>query len=134
VGGRALWAGARLGPLRLAAQLPSRLLLLLLLLRLWLRLRWLRLLLCRYDGIALWNVRGEPGIHALVWALSFISFFFLYPSTFNILEVSAARAPCGWPPAEAGVAGIGGQGSGGRALAIAASTCKAEGEAGNGDT
>ncbi len=38
--------------------------------------------------------RGMPGIHELVWGLSFISFYFLYPSTFNILEVRGA----GWPP------------------------------------
>lgn len=34
--------------------------------------------------------RGVPGVHELVWILSFISFYFLYPSTFNILEVGAA--------------------------------------------
>ncbi len=35
----------------------------------------------------LWNLRGVPGVHELVWVLYFISFWFLYPSTFNILEV-----------------------------------------------
>jgi zeta-carotene isomerase len=39
----------------------------------------------RYDGIALWNIRGIPGVHEAVWIASFISFYFLYPSTFNIL-------------------------------------------------
>lgn len=29
------------------------------------------------------------GVHELVWGLSFLSFYFLYPSTFNILEVSS---------------------------------------------
>jgi uncharacterized membrane protein len=41
----------------------------------------------RYSGTPLWNVRGQPLVHELVWGLSFVSFFFLYPSTFNLLEV-----------------------------------------------
>lgn len=41
----------------------------------------------RYDGIPLWNVRGMPGVHELIFFLNFVSFFFLYPSTFNLLEV-----------------------------------------------
>lgn len=41
----------------------------------------------RYSGTPLWNLRGVPGVHAATWLLSFISFYFLYPSTFNILEV-----------------------------------------------
>ena len=45
----------------------------------------------RYDGTALWDVRGVPGIHELVWSLNFISFYFLYPSTFNILEVGGGQ-------------------------------------------
>ena len=44
----------------------------------------------RYDGAPLWNLRGAPGVHAAVWAANFVSFFFLYPSTFNLLE---ARPP-----------------------------------------
>ena len=47
----------------------------------------------RYSGTPLWNVRGEPAVHELVWVLNFISFFFLYPSTFNILEVRRASSP-----------------------------------------
>ncbi|KAI8107388.1 hypothetical protein M9435_002419 [Picochlorum sp. BPE23] len=47
----------------------------------------------RYDGIALWNIRGIPGVHEAVWIASFISFYFLYPSTFNILEVAAVDEP-----------------------------------------
>lgn len=46
----------------------------------------------RYDGTPLWDVRGVPGVHAFVWALNFISFYFLYPSTFNILEVGSGLA------------------------------------------
>jgi uncharacterized membrane protein len=41
----------------------------------------------RYDGLPLWNLRRFPGMHEFVWGLNFISFFFLYPSTFNLLEV-----------------------------------------------
>jgi zeta-carotene isomerase len=47
----------------------------------------------RYDGAALWNLRGAPGLRPAVWATSFASFFFLYPSTFNILEVAAVDEP-----------------------------------------
>uniref|UniRef100_A0A0E0RGA7 NnrU domain-containing protein n=1 Tax=Oryza rufipogon TaxID=4529 RepID=A0A0E0RGA7_ORYRU len=47
----------------------------------------------RYDGIQLWQVQGISGIHELVWLSSFISFFFLYPSTFNLLEVAAVDKP-----------------------------------------
>lgn len=32
-------------------------------------------------------VQGVPGVRNLVWILSFVSFLFLYPSTFNLLEV-----------------------------------------------
>ena len=46
----------------------------------------------RYDGLPLWNLRGQPFVHEAVWILNFVSFFFLYPSTFNLLEV---RPP--WP-------------------------------------
>lgn len=47
----------------------------------------------RYDGIQLWQVQGISGIHELVWLSSFISFFLLYPSTFNLLEVAAVDKP-----------------------------------------
>ena len=48
----------------------------------------------RYDGVPLWNLRGAPGVHEAVWVANFVSFFFLYPSTFNLLE--ARRRLC-WP-------------------------------------
>lgn len=41
----------------------------------------------RYEGAALWNLRRQPLVHELTWVLNFVSFFFLYPSTFNLLEV-----------------------------------------------
>lgn len=47
----------------------------------------------RYDGVQLWQAQSIPGVHQLVWLLSFISFFFLYPSTFNLLEVAAVDKP-----------------------------------------
>lgn len=33
------------------------------------------------------------GVHELVWVLSFVSFYFLYPSTFNLLEIAAVDRP-----------------------------------------
>ena len=47
----------------------------------------------RYDGLQLWQVQGVPGIKSTVWILSFISFLFLYPATFNLLEIAAVKKP-----------------------------------------
>lgn len=47
----------------------------------------------RYDGLQLWQVQGVPGIQSLVWVLSAISFLFLYPATFNLLEIAAIQKP-----------------------------------------
>ncbi|MGL5080965.1 MAG: NnrU family protein [Microcoleaceae cyanobacterium] len=47
----------------------------------------------RYDGIQLWNVQGVLGVQPLVWGLSAVSFLFLYPSTFNLLEIAAVTKP-----------------------------------------
>ena len=47
----------------------------------------------RYDGWQLWQVQGIPGIGTLVWVLSAISFLFLYPATFNLLEIAAIQKP-----------------------------------------
>ncbi|CAM6106693.1 unnamed protein product [Calypogeia fissa] len=47
----------------------------------------------RYDGYQLWQFRTVPGVHEFCWALSFVSFLFLYPSTFNLLEVAAVDKP-----------------------------------------
>jgi len=47
----------------------------------------------RYDGAQLWNLRDVPGIQAIVWSLSVISFLFLYPATFNLLEIAAIQKP-----------------------------------------
>ncbi|PWA51630.1 15-cis-zeta-carotene isomerase, chloroplastic [Artemisia annua] len=47
----------------------------------------------RYDGVQLWQLQSEPLLHHLLWITNFISFFFLYPSTFNLLEVAAVDKP-----------------------------------------
>ena len=47
----------------------------------------------RYDGWQLWQVQGIPGVGALVWVLSAISFLFLDPATFNLLEIAAIQKP-----------------------------------------
>ena len=47
----------------------------------------------RYDGIQLWNLQGVAIVPPIVWGLSALSFFFLYPATFNLLEVAALQKP-----------------------------------------
>lgn len=47
----------------------------------------------RYDGLILWQIQGIPFIKPLVWSLSAISFIFLYPATFNLLEIAAIQKP-----------------------------------------
>ncbi|OCQ93091.1 hypothetical protein BCD67_06005 [Oscillatoriales cyanobacterium USR001] len=47
----------------------------------------------RYDGLQLWQVQGIPAVKPLVWILSATSFLFLYPATFNLLEIAAIQKP-----------------------------------------
>ena len=47
----------------------------------------------RYDGVQLWQVQDVPAVKPLVWILSAISFLFLYPATFNLLEIAAIQKP-----------------------------------------
>ncbi len=47
----------------------------------------------RYEGVRLWNVQGTPGLIPLVWVGTAISFFFLYPATYNLLEIPALLKP-----------------------------------------
>jgi uncharacterized membrane protein len=47
----------------------------------------------RYEGLILWQVQTIPGIKQLVWILSALSFLFLYPATFNLLEIAALQKP-----------------------------------------
>ncbi|EPS70142.1 hypothetical protein M569_04619, partial [Genlisea aurea] len=47
----------------------------------------------RYDGVQLWQLQGVPWLHELLRFSNFVSFLFLYPSTFNLLEVAAVDKP-----------------------------------------
>ena len=47
----------------------------------------------RYDGIRLWNLQGNNFIFYLVWVLTAISFLFLYPATYNLLEIPSIFKP-----------------------------------------
>ena len=47
----------------------------------------------RYDGLRLWNLQGLPGMVPLVWLGTAISFLFLYPATYNLLEIPAVLKP-----------------------------------------
>lgn len=47
----------------------------------------------RYDGMQLWQVQQYPVVIPFVWGLSAISFIFLYPATFNLLEIAAIEKP-----------------------------------------
>jgi uncharacterized membrane protein len=47
----------------------------------------------RYDGVQLWQLQDIGWIRPLVWILSAISFVFLYPATFNLLEIAAVQKP-----------------------------------------
>lgn len=47
----------------------------------------------RYDGLRLWNLQGLPGLESVIWLMSAISFIFLYPATFNLLEIAAIQKP-----------------------------------------
>lgn len=47
----------------------------------------------RYDGVQMWQLQGVPAVKPIVWTLSAISFLFLYPATFNLLEIAAVQKP-----------------------------------------
>ena len=47
----------------------------------------------RYDGVRLWNLQGVPWVIPLVWVGTAISFLFLYPATYNLLEIPAVLKP-----------------------------------------
>jgi zeta-carotene isomerase len=46
-----------------------------------------------HDGAVLWDVTHVPGAHTLFFITNFVSFLFLYPSTFNLLEIAAVERP-----------------------------------------
>ena len=47
----------------------------------------------RYDGIRLWNLQDQPWIVPVVWSGTAVSFLFLYPATYNLLEIPAVLKP-----------------------------------------
>jgi uncharacterized membrane protein len=47
----------------------------------------------RYEGVRLWNLQGTPGLIPVIWVGTAISFFFLYPATYNLLEIPALLKP-----------------------------------------
>ena len=47
----------------------------------------------RYDGIRLWNLQGNSVVFYIVWVLTAISFIFLYPATYNLLEIPSVQKP-----------------------------------------
>ena len=50
----------------------------------------------RYDGVQLWDLTNyftRAQVHDFVWWTSLVSFLFLYPSTFNLLEIAAVDKP-----------------------------------------
>lgn len=47
----------------------------------------------RYDGWQLWQLQGVTGVKPFVWGVSAVSFLFLYPATFNLLEIAAIAKP-----------------------------------------
>lgn len=46
-----------------------------------------------HEGVQLWDLSNLPGLHAICWITDFISFLFLYPATFNLLEIAAVEKP-----------------------------------------
>ena len=46
-----------------------------------------------HDGIVLWDGAQVGWLHAVAWVINFASFFFLYPSVFNLKEVAAVDIP-----------------------------------------
>jgi zeta-carotene isomerase len=47
----------------------------------------------RCDGVQLWDLHSQPWLHSFCWLTSFTSFLFIYPSSFNLLEVAAVDKP-----------------------------------------
>ena len=46
-----------------------------------------------HDGVQFYDVSHNAIAHSLAWGVNFISFFFLYPSVFNLKEVAAVEKP-----------------------------------------
>lgn len=46
-----------------------------------------------HEGAHLWQWHDTEITHSMLWIVNFISFLFLYPSTFNLLEIAAIQPP-----------------------------------------
>jgi len=46
-----------------------------------------------HDGIVVWDGEQIAWLHGLAWIINFSSFFFLYPTVFNLKEVAAVEIP-----------------------------------------
>jgi len=46
-----------------------------------------------HDGIQFYDLSHNPTAHTIAWTVNFLSFFFLYPSVFNLKEVAAVEPP-----------------------------------------
>jgi len=46
-----------------------------------------------HDGIVLWDGEANAIAHSIAWGVNFLSFFFLYPTVFNLKEVAAVERP-----------------------------------------
>ncbi|MFM1800238.1 MAG: hypothetical protein RLZZ117_2516 [Cyanobacteriota bacterium] len=47
----------------------------------------------RYDGVRLWNLQDQAWVEPVVWVGTAVSFFFLYPATYNLLEIPSLLRP-----------------------------------------
>jgi zeta-carotene isomerase len=46
-----------------------------------------------HDGLQFYDLSGNEAAHSIAWVVNFLSFFFLYPSVFNLKEVAAVEKP-----------------------------------------
>jgi len=46
-----------------------------------------------HDGLQFYDLSGSGTAHSIAWIINFASFFFLYPSVFNLKEVAAVEKP-----------------------------------------
>nr|YP_009530571.1 hypothetical protein PMNZ_316 [Paulinella micropora]AXY63260.1 hypothetical protein PMNZ_316 [Paulinella micropora] len=46
-----------------------------------------------HDGVCLWNLQESPISIVIAWIVTAISFVFLYPATYNLLEIPAILMP-----------------------------------------
>ena len=46
-----------------------------------------------HEGVQYWDLTDNEVLHGLYFITNFVSFLFLYPSTFNLLEIAAVQPP-----------------------------------------